>query len=266
MKKTPSGDGFIAKIADFGISKYVDNQTHLSTQVGTPSYMAPEVHKGEEYSYPCDVYSLGVILCQMMTNKLDVRMENLQKIKNKNVLQILKKCLEEKPNERWKIQTVIEALEKELGGFKIQIQKPTEKDDMLSPKVPIATLSEETNPLNSKKILMVENVEEIRKFNGDRSLITKIILKQARFKLFERKNKTLPKLNFSMNKENLDNIRKFLNLEEIEIVMDQIVCLDKQEILDLNNLLENLPLVKVTLFFCQSDGLGQFIRAEHKQS
>ena len=48
-------------------------------------------------------------------------MDNVKLIKNKNIVNILTKYLEEKQNNRWKIQTLIEALENELAGVKIQM-------------------------------------------------------------------------------------------------------------------------------------------------
>mmetsp|Transcript_32799 Transcript_32799/g.57110 ORF Transcript_32799/g.57110 Transcript_32799/m.57110 type:complete len:514 (-) Transcript_32799:4060-5601(-) len=48
------------KIADFGLSCKFSEFDKLSSFVGTPYYLAPEVIKGK-YSYQCDVWSLGVM-------------------------------------------------------------------------------------------------------------------------------------------------------------------------------------------------------------
>ncbi|KAJ3480218.1 hypothetical protein NLI96_g8511 [Meripilus lineatus] len=37
---------------------------------GTPEYMAPEVYRGEKYSYPVDVWSVGVICYRMLVGRL----------------------------------------------------------------------------------------------------------------------------------------------------------------------------------------------------
>ena len=50
-----------AKLADFGTSKAVDRSA-VQTIVGTPIFMAPEVHKGDSYSHSADVFSFGMTL------------------------------------------------------------------------------------------------------------------------------------------------------------------------------------------------------------
>lgn len=39
-------------------------------QVGTPTFMAPEVHAGEKYSYEADTWSLGVTLYRLMISRV----------------------------------------------------------------------------------------------------------------------------------------------------------------------------------------------------
>lgn len=43
-------------------SKKMDSLHKTFTIIGSPHYQAPEVHGGEGYSFPCDFWSLGVIL------------------------------------------------------------------------------------------------------------------------------------------------------------------------------------------------------------
>ena len=58
------GDTFTAYLSDFGIARQVDGELTVSSQavVGTPSYMAPELHTGGIADVQSDVYSLGCLL------------------------------------------------------------------------------------------------------------------------------------------------------------------------------------------------------------
>ena len=65
-----TNDG-IAKILDFGLVK-VSTQTQLTvigTTMGTVGYMSPEQTKGEEVDHRTDIWSLGIILYEMVTGK-----------------------------------------------------------------------------------------------------------------------------------------------------------------------------------------------------
>ncbi len=74
---------WFVRIADFGISKRITDSTHLRTETGTRHYMAPEVMgiftlndlkvdppKDGGYSLVVDVWSLGVLAFQLLTNSL----------------------------------------------------------------------------------------------------------------------------------------------------------------------------------------------------
>lgn len=57
--------GFV-KLSDFGISKELGHtQANASTQCGTIAYMSPERIRGEDYSFPSDVWSFGLIAIEM---------------------------------------------------------------------------------------------------------------------------------------------------------------------------------------------------------
>ena len=56
------------KLTDFGISKAMESTFGLcGSFVGTPSYMSPERIQGTKYSFPSDVWSVGIILHEMAT-------------------------------------------------------------------------------------------------------------------------------------------------------------------------------------------------------
>ena len=53
------------KIGDFGFSTNLGpNLAH--TQIGTPLYMAPEIFKGELYDNSVDIWSLGILLYELL--------------------------------------------------------------------------------------------------------------------------------------------------------------------------------------------------------
>lgn len=71
------------KIADFGIARLVgaaDTEgssqpanapyTRVGTALGTPDYMAPEQASAQEVDHRADIYSLGVVLYEMLTEEL----------------------------------------------------------------------------------------------------------------------------------------------------------------------------------------------------
>jgi hypothetical protein len=61
-----------AYVADFGIAKALETTTGLTGSgiIGTPEYMAPEQAQGYPVDGRTDVYSLGVMLFQMLTGRL----------------------------------------------------------------------------------------------------------------------------------------------------------------------------------------------------
>ncbi len=59
----------MAKVADFGTSRFLEIAAHGTTVIGSPPYMAPEQFHGKAV-FASDLYSLGVTMFQMLTGLL----------------------------------------------------------------------------------------------------------------------------------------------------------------------------------------------------
>lgn len=57
----------LIKVADLGVSTVLHTTQLARTQIGTPLYLAPEVWKKRPYDQKCDMWSLGVLLYEIMT-------------------------------------------------------------------------------------------------------------------------------------------------------------------------------------------------------
>lgn len=128
------------KIADFGLAlnlhKDMDRDSTFITGVGSPAYMSPEQIKGYPLNQKTDLYSLGVVLYQLLTGRLPFRANNqatlIYKIVNADapaatalnpnlpagIDAILKKALEKDLYNRYQTGT---AFAKELSAVKYRI-------------------------------------------------------------------------------------------------------------------------------------------------
>ncbi|XP_076183247.1 serine/threonine-protein kinase Nek5 isoform X2 [Ptiloglossa arizonensis] len=63
--------GNIVKIGDFGVSKNFQElkDSSVACRAGSFYYMAPEMLNGQPYDLKCDVWSMGIILYEMVTKR-----------------------------------------------------------------------------------------------------------------------------------------------------------------------------------------------------
>ncbi|XP_057729849.1 mitogen-activated protein kinase kinase kinase 18-like [Arachis stenosperma] len=111
------GEGNCVKIADFGLAKSLNESAGVPL-AGTPAFMSPEVARGEEQGYPCDVWGIGCTVIEMATGcspwpkvKDPVSMlyhvgysgevPEIPGFLSEEAKDFLEKCLRRNPRERW---------------------------------------------------------------------------------------------------------------------------------------------------------------------
>ena len=70
------------KLGDMNVSKVVVNDL-TRTQIGTPSYLAPEIWENKPYDSRCDIYSLGVCIYEMAALRLPFEARSMDELKQK---------------------------------------------------------------------------------------------------------------------------------------------------------------------------------------
>jgi eukaryotic-like serine/threonine-protein kinase len=109
------------RILDFGLARSLATKkgTRLGAILGTPEYMSPEQAEGQEVDHRSDIYSLGIILYEIVTGRVPFESDSLLGLlsKQKNELpvepkaldpdvpdilnRVILKCLEKKKEQRY---------------------------------------------------------------------------------------------------------------------------------------------------------------------
>jgi tetratricopeptide (TPR) repeat protein len=152
------GGDDILKISDFGLAKTVDDISHFETETpgrsfnllqsrtglgaGTPWYMSPEQFDDAKHvDVRADIYSLGVILFQMVSGELPFTGNNWDELKHKHktllppqldlpqtkINYVIQTCLAKLPSDRFKdfqaAREELAACYEELTGITLQPPK-----------------------------------------------------------------------------------------------------------------------------------------------
>ncbi len=94
-------------MADFGLARNINSENTKISYVGSLNYMAPEVKKKRPVAFKSDMFSLGIILHQMLTKTFPDEVDNIEKglykipiAYSKDILSLLTRLLQYNPNDR----------------------------------------------------------------------------------------------------------------------------------------------------------------------
>ncbi len=105
------------KVTDFGIARSLDvehGMTQTGTVMGTGHYLSPEQASGRPVTPATDVYSLGVVLYELLTGEVPFRGDNVVAVAMRHVNEPPPGLLEQRPDVPLRLAGAVErALEKD---------------------------------------------------------------------------------------------------------------------------------------------------------
>jgi eukaryotic-like serine/threonine-protein kinase len=89
-----------AKVTDFGIARSLDvhGVTQTGTVLGTSDYIAPEQARGQKVDPKTDIYSLGVVLYELLTGEVPFSGDNFVAVAMRHVSEPAPSVLEHRPD------------------------------------------------------------------------------------------------------------------------------------------------------------------------
>lgn len=167
------------KVTDFGIAKAITSTTmnHGNTVLGSVHYFSPEQARGISVSAKSDIYSLGVLLYEMLTGTVpfkgetpvSIALKHLQDepipVRKHNELippmaeAIVSKAMEKNPEDRYdNISAMIKDLNLVQSYFNSRYNKPIAEDEFATQIIPIQKqIQEEKNTAFDFKKFYHEN-------------------------------------------------------------------------------------------------------------
>ena len=130
----------LVKLGDFGIAKKFQKTTDKAkTFIGTPYYLSPEIIDGKPYDSKSDIWSLGVLLYEMMTFKMPFNANSLPMLSvkitrgqytppptiyTKDLRELVTKCLTIDPKIRPSIHEILRMpiIQNRIRSFLTEVQ------------------------------------------------------------------------------------------------------------------------------------------------
>ena len=182
------------KVLDFGIAKLQDGvadansfQTVAGVVCGTPEYMSPEQARGDKLDGRTDLYALGIILYQLLTNRLPFEGESALGVVTKHLtekpipptkyapetprglenlcLSLLAKDREQRPPSSLDVAAELERLDREIEAHRLRSLGPSEVDrtwvEIRAAAVP-DSIADQANEDDTQPKLLADELSQTR--------------------------------------------------------------------------------------------------------
>lgn len=156
-----SNEGRIVKVADFGIAKAVSNSTmtNIGSIIGSVHYFSPEQAKGNSVNATADLYSLGIVLYEMIIGRVPFRGDSPISIALQHINEDVEFTSEEKINIPQSVRTIIKKLTEKSSENRYQSAEELIEDiDYVEKNIDLDFIKEYDN-FATKKINVDKNLD-----------------------------------------------------------------------------------------------------------
>ena len=148
-------------LTDFGLARMAEVSTHITTSgaiMGTPAYMSPEQGAGGNVDHRSDIYSLGIVLYEMVTGRVPYTAETPVAVVFKHIQDplpsihkfnpnlpdsvelVLRKALAKSPEDRYQTtEDFVRAIQISIPAISENqtfLEKSTDAEKFVQPKLP----------------------------------------------------------------------------------------------------------------------------------
>ena len=221
----------VAKVTDFGIAKAVSNSTitAFGTTIGSVHYFSPEHAKGGLTDAKSDLYSLGVVMYEMVTGKVPFDADTPVSVALKHMQEMPQEPIELNPNIPMSVNKIImKALQKDTN---LRYQSATEmlEDLNMCLKNPEGDFVEELEYDETAKTQVINTSRLQEEANKDKNSNGK---KESKFKRFIKNHKALSTvigliLLFAVSLGGTMGVLSLTNPPEVE--MPKVIGMTKDE-------------------------------------
>ena len=164
-----SNEGRIVKVADFGIAKAVTNSTitNVGNIIGSVHYLSPEQAKGNSVNATADLYSLGIVLYEMIIGRVPFVGDSPISIALQHINDDLEFTSDEKVNIPQSVRTIIKKLTEKSSENRYQSAEELIEDiDYVEKNIDLDFIKEydnfATKQVDFKKVELNDNdMEEL---------------------------------------------------------------------------------------------------------